>query len=74
MVIISLIAVMFWRRSRAVEDSYVAELDDKEAPSTVRFERCELEDEERRRHELPGLTAVHELEQKEWPRYELAAE
>jgi hypothetical protein len=58
MAILGLIVVMF---GDGVEQLRRTMLDNKEAPGAVRFGRYELEDE--KRHELPGLTAAHELEQ-----------
>jgi hypothetical protein len=71
--ILGCIAHMIWRKRRSQHggSSYIAELDNKEAPGAVRFGRFELEDEERRRHELPLNIAAHEMEHHEWKSHEL---
>jgi len=63
---------MFWRRKRGAEPVLGWELDSKEAPGAARFGRHELQDEERRLHELSGTTAAHELHEEE-AIYELPA-
>ena len=72
MAILGAIAFMFWRKRKAATREWAAELDNKEAPGAVSFGRHELEDEERRTHELSGTTVAHKLQNEE-PRYELPA-
>ena len=71
--VLGVTAFIFWKRRRVVGGRYeVAELDNKEAPGAVKFGRHELEVEERRRYELSGTAAAHELHEEE-AIYELPA-
>ena len=49
------------RKSKSGEKNSAWEMDNKEAPGAARFGRYELEDEERRLHELSETTATPEL-------------